>query len=96
MYLVFDCETNGLPKDWKAPSSDVDNWPRIVQLAWAQYNEDGREISCRADIIKPDGFKLEKGAMEVHGITDEIAKDGICLDESLMSFLDILHMLKLN
>ena len=86
MYLFFDTETNGLPKDWKAPASDVDNWPRIVQLAWAQYDEQGNEISCRADIIKPDGFKLEPEATKVHGITDEIAKNGITVNFSLRGF----------
>ena len=94
MYLFFDTETNGLPKDWKAPASDVDNWPRIVQLAWAQYNEDGREISCRADIIKPDGFKLEKAASEVHGITDEIVKSGYSLIGSLSEFIAIAEQSK--
>lgn len=87
MYLFFDTETNGLPKDWKAPASDVDNWPRIVQLAWAQYDKLGNEISCRADIIKPDGFKLEKEAMEVHRITEEIAKSGSFLEKVLPDFL---------
>ncbi len=32
-YLFFDTETTGVPKDYKAPSSDTDNWPRMVQLA---------------------------------------------------------------
>lgn len=33
MYLFFDTETTGLPKNWKAPVSDLNNWPRLVQLA---------------------------------------------------------------
>ena len=32
-YLFFDTETTGVPQDYKAPSSDTDNWPRMVQLA---------------------------------------------------------------
>ncbi|MCX6741278.1 MAG: hypothetical protein NTY61_02675, partial [Candidatus Parcubacteria bacterium] len=36
-YLFFDTETTGLPKNWKAPIEDLDNWPRIVQIAWAIY-----------------------------------------------------------
>lgn len=95
MYLIFDCETNGLPNDWKAPANDVDNWPRIVQLAWAQYNKDGREISCRADIIKPEGFKLEKEAMEVHGITEEIAKKGYSLVGALSEFIAMVEQSKI-
>ena len=34
MYLIFDTETTGLPKNWNAPVSDIDNWPRCVQIAW--------------------------------------------------------------
>jgi len=34
MYLFFDTETTGLPKKWKAPITDLDNWPRLVQLAY--------------------------------------------------------------
>ena len=32
-YLFFDTETTGLPRNYKAPSSDTRNWPRLVQLA---------------------------------------------------------------
>ena len=38
MYLIFDTETTGAPKNWKAPVSDVDNWRRLVQIAWLQYD----------------------------------------------------------
>jgi hypothetical protein len=31
-YLFFDTETTGVPKDYKAPSSDTDNWPRLQEL----------------------------------------------------------------
>ncbi len=33
MYLIFDTETTGLPKNYNAPLTDADNWPRLVQLA---------------------------------------------------------------
>ena len=31
-YLFFDTETTGLPKNYNAPITDTDNWPRLVQL----------------------------------------------------------------
>ena len=31
--LVFDTETSDLPRDWRRPASEVDNWPRLVQIA---------------------------------------------------------------
>ena len=39
MYTVFDTETTGLPRDWKAPVTQTNNWPRMVQLAWLQYDD---------------------------------------------------------
>lgn len=41
MYLFFDTETTGLPKNYKAPASDSDNWPRLVQIAWSIYDAEG-------------------------------------------------------
>ena len=43
MYIVVDTETTGLPKGWNAPITDTDNWPRMVQLAWIIYDENGIE-----------------------------------------------------
>ena len=33
MILFFDTETTGLPKNWKAPITDLENQPRLVQKA---------------------------------------------------------------
>lgn len=74
MYLFFDTETTGLPKDWKAPLTDFDNWPRLVQLAWAAYTPEGGLIARRAYIVAPDGFEIPKEASAIHGITTERAK----------------------
>jgi len=30
MFLIFDTETTGLPRNFKAPLTDFDNWPRLV------------------------------------------------------------------
>ena len=55
MYLIFDTETTGLPRNWDAPLSDSENWPRCVQIAWQLHAPDGRMISHEDFIIKPDG-----------------------------------------
>ena len=44
MYLFFDTETTGLPRRWNAPVTDVDNWPRLVQLAWIEQGLPLREV----------------------------------------------------
>ncbi len=73
MYLFFDTETTGLPQNYKAPATDLDNWPRMVQIAWQHYTKDGRLLDSKVYIIKPEGYKIPKEASDVHGITTEKA-----------------------
>lgn len=92
MYLFFDTETTGLPKNYKAPVSDTENWPRLVQLAFICCEEDGVEISRHNYIVKQDGFEIPKGASSVHGITTQIAMaDGHPLEEVLFKFWEKLQ-----
>ena len=39
MFLIFDTETTGLPRNWNAPLSDAENWPRCIQIAWQLHDE---------------------------------------------------------
>lgn len=74
IYLFFDTETTGLPKNYNAPSSDLDNWsPRLVQLGWIMQNERKEVLSMGNFIIKPDGFEIPKASSDVHEITTEKA-----------------------
>jgi len=87
MYLFFDTETTGLPKKWDAPVTDLDNWPRLVQIAWLSFDKEGKEISGKSAIIKPEGFVIPEEASLVHGISTEIAKkDGVSLEKILKEF----------
>ncbi len=77
MFLIFDTETTGLPKDWNAPITDSDNWPRLVQLAWQLHDSSGKLIAHQNYIVKPEGFSIPYNAEKVHGISTERAlKDG--------------------
>lgn len=73
MYLFFDTETTGLPKNWKAPVTNLNNWPRLVQLAYIFYDNRGNKLSEGDYIIKPDGFVIPEDASRVHGISTEMA-----------------------
>ncbi len=85
-YLFFDTETTGLPRNWNAPVDDLDNWPRLVQIAWVMY-KDGVRISSSNYIIKPEGFKIPFESSKIHGITtDRAEKEGTPLHIVLKDF----------
>jgi DNA polymerase III epsilon subunit-like protein len=87
MYLFFDTETTGLPINWKAPVTDINNWPRLVQLAFLLYDSDGKRISSGDFIIKPNGFTIPPDASKIHGITTERAiKEGQSISSVLQQF----------
>lgn len=84
MYLFFDTETTGLPKNRKAPITDLNNWPRLVQLAYLYYDSNGIKISGGDFIIKPEGFTIPADASRIHGISTEKA---IRVGKSLLTVL---------
>ena len=72
-YLFFDTETTGLQKSWKEPVTNTQNWPHIVQIAWAQFDADGTKFVFKDYIIKPEGFVIPESATAIHGISTEKA-----------------------
>lgn len=87
MYLIFDTETTGLPLNYKAPASNTDNWPRMVQIAWQLYDKNGELISEYEQIVKPEGYTIPKKVSEIHRITTERAiAEGIALNQVLDDF----------
>ncbi len=75
MYLFFDTETSDLPRRWNAPVSDVQNWPRLVQICWVEYATEGDAAQPQTHLIQPDGFKIVPSATEVHGISTDYARE---------------------
>ncbi len=95
MYLIFDTETTGLPRDWNAPISDSDNWPRAIQIAWQLHDAMGQVIDHQDYLIQPEGFDIPYDAERIHGISTALAaQDGILLDEVLEKFNDALSKAK--
>ncbi|BDD02669.1 DNA polymerase III subunit alpha [Aureibacter tunicatorum] len=87
MYLVYDTETTGLPKNFSAPITDHENWPRLVQLAWQIHDEKGDLVEVKNFIVKPDGFTIPFNAEKIHGISTKRAmKQGMPLDYVLEEF----------
>ena len=87
MYLIFDTETTGLPRDYNAPVTDLDNWPRVVQLSWQLHAADGKLLSQQDYIIQPEGFTIPFNAEKVHGISTKRAQEeGLPLVDVLTKF----------
>ncbi len=90
-YIFFDTETTGVPRNYNAPISDVENWPRLVQLGFIVY-EDNKKIHEAEYIIKPDGFEISEEVSKVHGITQEIADDkGFPVKKVILEFATCLN-----
>jgi DNA polymerase-3 subunit alpha len=75
MYLIFDTETTGLPRNWSAPITDTDNWPRCIQIAWQLHDELGNLIEHQDYLVRPDGFNIPFDAERIHGISTELAQE---------------------
>ena len=87
MYLIFDTETTGLPKNWNAPITDTDNWPRAIQIAWQLHDAMGQVIEHQDYLITPDGFDIPYDAERIHGISTALATQrGVALTEVLDKF----------
>jgi DNA polymerase-3 subunit alpha len=95
MYLIFDTETTGLPKRWDAPISDLDNWPRCIQIAWQLHDNLGNCIEHQDYLIQPEGFNIPYDAEKIHGISTELAQEqGVPLVDVLEKFNAALNKTK--
>jgi len=91
LYLFFDTETTGTPFNYKAPSSDTSNWPRLVQLGWILMTEKGKKVSEKNYIVKSNGFTIPAEATKIHNITTKMALEqgrelSFVIDEFLKDF----------
>lgn len=87
MYLIFDTETTGLPRNYNAPITDTDNWPRCIQIAWQLHDDMGRLVEHQNYLVIPEGFNIPYDAERIHGISTELAQEqGFPLLEVLEKF----------
>lgn len=80
--LFFDTETTGKPRNYKAPMTDADNWPRLVQLGFVVYDQE-TYVGHDEFIVIPDGFEIPLEASAIHGITTERALLGTSINRVL-------------
>ena len=89
-YLFFDTETTGLPRNYSAPTTDLDNWgaARLVQLGYILEDDKQGVISKGNLIVRPEGFVIPEAASNVHGITTEVATEkGLPAKKVVYAFL---------
>jgi DNA polymerase-3 subunit alpha len=92
MFLIFDTETTGLPRNYNAPLTNFDNWPRMVQLAWQLHDSQGNLLNSNSIIIKPEGYTIPFNAVQIHGITNERAiEEGQDLKTVLLQFISVVN-----
>ena len=86
-YLFFDTETTGLPDNYKAPYTETENWPRIVQLSWILADDYG-DVKKETDHIVKVDFDIPADASRIHGITNEVSEEkGTPVIDILNTFL---------
>lgn len=95
MYIIFDTETTGLPRNWNAPITDTDNWPRVVQIAWQLHDDMGRLLEQKDHLVYPEGYDIPFDAERIHGISTALAKEhGVPLLQVLEEFNEVLSKAK--
>jgi len=78
MILVFDTETTGFPKRMDPDNQSVQ--PHIVELAcaWFDVSDSGEKqwYGSFSSLVRPQGWEIPQAAIDIHGITNEIAQQG--------------------
>jgi DNA polymerase III epsilon subunit-like protein len=74
--LFVDTETTGLPKKWGRPATEVDNWPRVIELGAISVDTESKKVQPIGLLVCPNGFEIPAEATATHGITTEMASEG--------------------
>lgn len=92
MYLFFDTETNGLPRNMAGNIRDLDNWPRVIQLAYILLDENMNEVETFCELIKPDGWIIpnEKFWIENGYSTEQNNEKGVYAAFALQHFANAI------
>lgn len=57
IYLILDCETNGLPPFYDLPYDEMANWPRLILVACDLYDDSGHELSHNDLMALPSAYR---------------------------------------
>lgn len=92
-YILFiDTETSDKPREWKAPTAQVDKWPYLLQVSWAVYEFTGKFVIKRNFYINPGEIIIHKDSLQLHGISlDFLKNNGIQRKEVLQQLSNDLE-----
>jgi DNA polymerase III epsilon subunit-like protein len=93
--LVFDTETNGLPKGINPSITDTQNWPHILQISFILYDDESHNIIDIQDhLINVDNtVEISDECTKIHGITRyKCNKKGISMTDALDIFNNVLQI----
>jgi DNA polymerase III subunit epsilon len=86
--LIFDTETTGLPPKSKTlKNEELHLWPFIVQFSYIVYDTETHCIIKIKDDIIHIPIEMCQEVIDIHGITNEMAKASTChVEDSLQEF----------
>lgn len=90
MHILFiDTETTGKPANYNASMLEVDNWPRVIQLAWQITDEKNRLLAEEKTLIKPNGWVVPAEEFWInHGYsTEKCENEGLPMEDVLNAFI---------
>lgn len=95
-FLIFDTETTGLPRYFRSPMEDIENWPRMTQIGFMIINEEGEILKSYQSLIKPDGWVVPKDKFFIDNnmSTERCEKEGRPVFEVLREFQEALKICK--
>ncbi len=90
-FIIVDIETTGLPKKRDAHPWDVENWPRIVQIAWIIIDKNADLIGFK-NYYCTDCIPIPQKTTHIHGITDDFVKaNGVSTMSAITDFMQDLN-----
>lgn len=91
--LFFDTETTGTPKNYRAPITDLDNWPRMIQLGFNISNHEGQLQDSYLSLVQPDGWEVPKEDFWInHNLsTVRCQEEGSPIADVLTAFMDSIE-----
>jgi DNA polymerase III epsilon subunit-like protein len=92
-FLIFDTETTGKPWNYNASMSDLNNWPRVIQLSFVQFDETGKDLDSFNALILPDKWVMPTDKFWIdNGFSQEKSMaEGIPINTALDKFIEKIN-----